>query len=1400
MSLLDRERFFRSAAISVAGNGRRKVRAHSHILFVFASLIAAAFIVPSLLAHSSWQHTLLIVGTACIASVLTGPALGFALPRKILREFEARVLPGEHVVLAQCRPGETRYLGELLQESAKPALFVIRPYLPQPFEDTRQERELLSAEQLRSFSAVSASTQHPAPPSKPKKSIIDDLVRWEKIIENVRRDLNEAVELEQSITPSSEWLLDNAYIIQSHIQDVRRNLPRRYYEFLPTLQGGKDGDQLRVRRLAIDLSDKTDGSITAASIFNYLSSYQGSRPLTTAELWAFPLMVRYALIEDLGYRSLQVSRRQHDRERADFWANRLLSAARRGPDRVPLIFSEIADSDPVLEPHFIIRLMSQLSEEEDVFAAAQKWLEGKLEHSLQETIRSEHASQSGKQISIANDVTSLRRLAQLDWREIFESVSLVEAFLEQDAVYSASDFGTRDRCRKSVEEIARYSKSSEIEVAKKAIQHSHEDLQELHRNVAYFLMGDGRKRLEAHFPCRRPLSKRLLGWVLEHSALFYFGGIGSFSAVILAAALGSAALSGAGFWALFGLGIAAFLPASESSIQIFNYLVSLFIPPRLIPRMSFKDGIPDEFRTLVAVPTMLLTPASVADEIKKLEVRHLANPDPNLLYALLTDFSDASAPRMPEDQGLFKIVRNGIADLNARYGDGTFFLFHRDRIWSETENCWIGWERKRGKLEDLNRFLSGDMREGAGEFLRVGNRDSLRKVRFVITLDSDTELPHDSALHLVEAIAHPLNQPVICPDRRIVCEGYGIIQPRVLTSLPASTTSRFGSIFSNARGTDPYAQAVSDLYQDLFGSGSFIGKAIYDVSAFHQVLSGRFPDQALLSHDLIEGNYLRVGFDSTIVLLEQFPSNYQSFCRRQHRWIRGDWQIWEWLFPRVPAGKGNRERNPLSAIDRWKIFDNLRRSLVPPAIVCVLVGSWLIMPTSLSWNVFIALALLLPALIPIPGRLRLGIIGQSAVWREQGKELLRVVASAALIPYQAWLSLDAIARVFYRRCISRRQLLEWETAQAVHWNSETHESDLLRRSLIMSIGTAALTVALIARGFSVWPAAAPYLILWLFSPTVARWLNAPIAVREKRELTGQEILYIRQVARETWRFFDDLVGPQSHWLPPDNSQERLRIDVAYRTSPTNIGLWLISAVAARDFGYLNLDQLIDRLSSSFETLGKLEKHRGHLLNWYDIKTLEPLRPPYVSTVDSGNLLASLWTLDQSLYEAMASPLFGDESFDGLVDAISVLESLRVKYSMLRDVLVNEISDLRRLCKRGAGLGELWQCFQSIADISEQLKTDFWKTKEKLYQSEGAREIAYWIDRIRSTAHCWVALMTRYYGWVPLLLDMPEAVGQPVQFDEIRHQLLDQPPLSLEMLAGNKQEPTLCSGERTRCAA
>ncbi len=1360
-----------------------------------ASLIFAAGItIPALLAGYSWISAGLILGGAFALGLIFRSRIGFTLERRILAEYAPRVFPGEAMLLIQCASEDTLGLNDFLQESkaVEPILYVIRPYLPEPWPARHPDRELLSTEQLRQHAILFAASQSPEPAQKPRQSILSFLRRREAFIEDVRRDLAQAVELNQSVTPAAEWLLDNAYIIQNHIYDIRRNLPKDYYRILPTVGGARRAIDLRILRLAIELVNKTDGSISSAVIQNFLSTFQESQPLTIAELWTFPLMVRYALIDDLAYQALRVSQRQHDRERADFWAYRLLSAARRCPDRIPLILSEISSLAIAMQPHFVIRLIDQLAEEEGGYSAAQKWLEGKMNVPYPELIRREHALQSSKQVSIANNVTSLRRLAQLDWRECFEQLSPVEKILREDAVYAESDFSTRDACRRAVEGIARYSKSEEIEVARKAIQYSRREASRRTSHVAYFLIDEGRRRLEASFACRLPLFERRLRWILDHPNLVYFGGILGGTALLLGVGLAIAGRSGIGFWALLGFAAAAFLPASEVAIQVYNYLVSRWIPPRTIPRMSFKAGIPDEFRTIVVVPTMLLTPESIKDEVDRLEMHYLANSESNMYFALMTDYADALLETMPEDQRLYEIALHGIEDLNARCGNERFYFFHRKREWCESENRWIGWERKRGKVEDLNRFLNGEPRHGTEDFLKIGNPEILKGVRYVITLDADTKLPHRSALRLVEAMAHPLNQPVVSPDGRVVEAGYGVIQPRLVASLPSTAASLFTSLFANAKGTDPYAQAISDICQDLFGEGIFIGKAIYDVRTFHQVLSGRFPEQTLLSHDLIEGNYLRVGFDSTVLLFEQFPANYQAFENRQHRWIRGDWQIIRWLLPRVPDGKGEREPNPLSLISWWKILDNLRRSLVPPACILVLAGSWLIMPHSVFWNFFIALAIFIPALMPIPARVQEGVKGNFFVWQDQARELLRGFVTAALLPCQAWISIDAVLCTWFRMSFSRRNLLRWESSQVVHWRSRSSKAEHWSRILVICFGTALFTAYLGHRGFSVWAAAAPYLILWLLSPLISHWIDQPKSSKSKTRLTESEKQYLRKVARETWRYFDDLVGAESNWLPPDNSQESLRIEVAYRTSPTNIGLWLLSAMAAHDLGFLALDQLTHRLSASFESIGRLKRNHGHLFNWYDIKTLEPLRPPYVSTVDSGNLLASLWTLDQGLKDLRSGPIIRPESLQGVADAVSILEELCNRESSVPIAVKSALSEIASACKPdNNGLKALRDRIHLIAATCHQrLKPLLLEIRDWPVSREVAGEIEYWLKKTIAAAESMESMMDRYFGWAPLIPEAPESIRNSLETTGLIHELLDQPPLSLNLLSADYANPLL----------
>ncbi|PYV93515.1 MAG: hypothetical protein DMG05_01380 [Acidobacteria bacterium] len=734
---------------------------------------------------------------------------------------------------------------------------------------------------------------------------------------------------------------------------------------------------------------------------------------------------------------------------------------------------------------------------------------------------------------------------------------------------------------------------------------------------------------------------------------------------------------------------------------------------------------------------------------------------------------------MPEDEGLLRVAVQGMEELNARHGKERFFFFHRQRHLCRSEGCWMGWERKRGKLEELNGYLNGETRSELGDFLRVGKAALLQNVRYVITLDADTQLPHGTARRMVETIAHPLNRAHIAPDRRVVSSGYTIIQPRVSITLPGATASHFTRLFTDATGTDPYIQAVSDVYQDLFGEGIYHGKAIYDVPSFHRLLTRRFPQESLLSHDLIEGSYVRVGLATDIELFEQFPINYQTYCHRQHRWIRGDWQIAAWILPHVPAADGGRERNPLSVINRWKIFDNLRRSLVSVASVFLLTASWLFLSATASyWSLLVALVFLIPAFLHLRSRLVQIFQGNPSGWHEQAKDLARAVVGASLLLHQAWISIDAIGRVWYRRLVSHRHLLEWESAQVTHWRIARRVNQFVLQTWILWVMTLAMSLTLIHRNFSSWPAALPFLVLWLLSPIVTDRMNLSKRPRKTPSLTKKDRRYLRQVARQTWRFFDDLVGPETNWLPPDNSQEALRIELAPRTSPTNIGLWLLSLLAARDFGYLTTDNVIERALATMDTLDKLELHQGHLLNWYDIQTLSPLRPGYISTVDSGNFLASLWVLEQGCQELASKPLLGPEVLQGLFDTLALVHAALVQEGAATRETEEVITDMSRLLEDSPnGLLMLIQRIRQAALRTRDLI-------QALHLNQSSQEESvYWTKQLQEQATAWTKFIDCYLPWVDELANLPETLRHSLGEDwlKARQQELFQVP-SLKALA------------------
>src|SRR5213594_1334626 len=1004
---------------------------------------------------------------------------------------------------------------------------------------------------------------------------------------------------------------------------------------------------------------ESGGALEPEIIRKFLGAFQAITPLDIGELWALPLMLRLQLLECVRALAIQVDQQQRESEEADFWANRLITAVRHSSPRLLKMMEELVERYPEPTPHFASELMAHLYDEEAALPLVSGWLERSLRSPLLEVMQQEHRRQAVQQTALTNAINSCRRLAQIQWRELFQSVSWAESELAADpaGVYARQDFETRDRCRGAVEEIARWSNCSEQKTIDQALALAKAAQDEVARHVGYYLIDAGRPVLEQAIGARVPLGERSRRWLRAHAAGAYFG-----SLLLLMAALVAAPLLFVAelvpWMTLALLGFLLLLPASELAVLVLNYFVTSLLPPQVFPKMSFeKEGIPDDCRTLVVVPMLLTTPSAIQNQLSRLEIHYLGNTDRNLRFSLLTDFSDAPRQSMPEDTEYIDIVARGIEELNRRHGAGHFFLFHRGRTWSESEQSWIGWERKRGKLEDLNRFLLGESAPELEGFLYAGDRAQLEGVRFVITLDADTQLLRDTARRMIETLAHPLNRAMLSPDGRQVVRGYTVIQPSVSASLPSATATWFSRIFADPRGIDPYTHAVSDVYQDLVGEGSYHGKGIYELQTFHRLLSERFPTAHLLSHDLLEGCHVRVGLATDIELLDVFPNSYIAWWSRQHRWIRGDWQIIDWLKSCVPVGGGKMEPNPLSAFNRWKIFDNLRRSLVPPATVALLLAGWFFTPTPMLWSGLIAALMLWPVLNaflellfhpPPPG---------TRFWRDPRDRLLRVMLTVIFLADNAAMALDAIVRVIYRRMTSYRLFLEWETASDAHRRARSRQLQFILSRLWIPAACVFLFVGAASRGTAAMVAAAPFLLLGALFPVAVMVINRPAKSWRGGMLTSDDRRFLRAAARRTWRYFDDFVGPQTSWLPPDNVQETPTREIFMRTSPTNIGLSMLATVAANHFGYITIDDLVERNLRTLETLGRLERFEGHLFNWYDLSTLEPLRPRYVSAVDSGNLLASLWTFETSCDELAARPLLDESALRGIADTLSVLRQI-----------------------------------------------------------------------------------------------------------------------------------------------
>ena len=1230
--------------------------------------------------------------------------------------------------------------------------------------------ELFSASQMEQHGKILAAA-HTLSAGHTPEQLLARLGENESILHEVRDLLTEAVKGNRRITPAGEWLLDNFYLVEEQIRTAKRHLPKGYSRGLPRLKKGPSTGLPRVYDIALEVISHGDGRVDPESLSGFVVAYQTITVLKLGELWAIPIMLRLALIENLRRVSTRIAADRIGRNHADYWADKLTETAGKSPKDLILVIADMVRSKPPMVSSFVAELTRRLQGQGPALALPLTWIEQQLSESsltIEQLIHSENQQQAADQLSISNSFGSLRFLGAMDWRTFVETMSVVEQTLCEDpaGVYGKMDFATRDQYRHVVEKIAKSSPLSEHEVTRISVrlaeEHAGRETGDRANHVGFYLIDKGLEQLEELAGARLSFTETVRKVIHRFPLLLYLGTIMVITVIFTGYLFAEAYYNGMrGPW-VWLIGIVSLFSVSQLAIALVNWLTTRIVAPYPLPRMDFSKGIPPESSALVVVPTMLTSTENIEHLTDALEIRFLANRDDNLFFGLLTDFRDADMEKLPDDGPLLSLAQQRIEELNKKYrntkGD-IFFLFHRPRLWNPGEHIWMGYERKRGKLAALNSFLRGGPRECFS--LIVGDTDVLEKVKYIITLDTDTQLPRDSAWQLVGAMAHPLNRPQYDEKRQRVSAGYGILQPRVAVSLPGANRSRYARMWGSDAGIDPYTRVVSDVYQDLFGEGSFIGKGIYDIDAFEKALKQRFPENRILSHDLIEGCYARAGLLSDVQLYEEYPSRYSADVGRRHRWIRGDWQLLRWLLPGAPGPDARRQKNPLSLLSRWKMFDNLRRSLSPLALTLLMLAGWTVLPKPWFWTLSVMGIILVPSLITSlldlfqkPGDV---LLGQHifTTLRGSARGLGQTVFTFLCLPYEAFFSSDAVLRTIWRMLVAHKRLLEWEPSGGPDRTDRTGLAGICRT---MWVSPAIAVVAAIYLALSRPEAIAytvPVLVLWFIAPGVVWWISEPL-VRRKANLTSNQITFLRKISRKTWGFFETFVGPEDHWLPPDNFQEHPLAKVAHRTSPTNMGLALLANLSAWDFRYISTGQLIDRTANALRTMETMERHKGHFYNWYDTESLQPLVPMYISTVDSGNLAAHLLTLRAGLTALPDEKITGPKVFDGLLDTLGIL--MDVAGETAPALLIQVRDDLVSLCAARPNTCE------AIQDSLSKLATSA-QEMVRVFEIDPEGQAAHWARAF--TAQCRAALddLTFLAPWTALPFSV-EALGDFPYLTEI----------------------------------
>lgn len=1261
-----------------------------------------------------------------------------------------------------------------LSNILSPLLAYLGRSTPKEHEPELLRSELLSIEQLKRH-AITLASQHKVSPMPGPDRLLARLSDNASVILSAYQTISQAnsgaEKLRQGIAPAESWLLDNYYLIQQQITLAQRHLPRGYSKQLPRLASGISEGFPRIYDLALSLISHMDGRVDRENTTQFIAAYQTVEPLMLGELWAFPIMLQLALIENLRRVSMRIANRREEQETATIWADRMLLAAENEPKHIIQLLARLADADIPLTASFVEEFYSRLQDQGAAMAFVQTWVEQQL--SLQhmtatQLLESASRKAAANQISIANSVSSLRFIGGMDWRNFVESLSVVEQILIQDpsSYYVKQDFSTRDHYRHAVEDVAKLIPKNkikphdnqcskyELSVARMAIDlanSAYNLLGSQHRNahVGYYLIDDGLRILKQKLNCHDTLVCLIKQTCKPFSLTFYVGSILLLTTLLTAFIVFVATYSGLSDRLTALLAVIGFIGTSALAVSLVNLLVTQTIRPHAMPRLDFSIGIPEQHRTIVVIPTLIGTLAEVDSLLEALEIRYLGNRDANLLFALLTDFKDATAQTIPEDAALIAHARAGIEVLNTKYANDRpciFYLFHRQREWNEVDRIWMGYERKRGKLEQFNTLLrDGDMdtiNQSAFSEI-VGDISVLNSIKYVITLDTDTQLPRDSASKLIGNLAHPLNRPVFDEKVGRVVNGHAILQPRVSINLTSANQTWFSKLYAGESGIDPYTRQVSDVYQDIFAEGSFVGKGIYDVDAFRLAVDGRFPNNLILSHDLLEGGYARSGLVSDVDLIEDHPASYPMDISRRHRWVRGDWQLIGWLFPRVPTANNlvaNKRRNPLSALSIWKIIDNLRRSLIALSLFVLLLTAWLADISSLMRMTIQAVVLAVLFLPPILSSLiafinkpkerawlaHLKLTNQSA-----SQSLLLATLTLVFLPYEFAVNLDATARSAGRMLFTKRNLLLWHLPLYTQRNARQSRLDFYKEMWVApAIALLLIVYFSVIHPFMVWQLSAPILLLWLVSPLVAWWISKPIDSKVA-ELTASQTVFLRTSARRTWRYFDQYVTAEENWLAPDNVQKHPTTTIASRTSPTNIGMGLLANLAAHDFGYISVSRLLTLTENTLATMEKMERYHGHFYNWYETRTLNLLNPHYISSVDSGNLAGSLLTLQAGLLELKHQPIDSGKYLQGLSDTLTILtEHMPIQPAKTLESKVKFLQEI--LQKKGfissQSAPSLHQIFVHIQQITHELATAL--PLEKDIQSE----LMYWANALNVQAN------------------------------------------------------------------